>query len=219
MQLEIIKNKVFYFKNALPNSNEIIKYISENQNAYVSDWKDWSNLSHIKDREMRNKVKQQMSYDKPYGFSKEIHGSKINDDSKLAQYIKQILQAIDNASYIYQEKQKVLNERKWKKDFSILKYHNADINKESAELASHLDHPDINFTQEHTILVYYNDDYKGAELTFDLLDVTLKPEAGSIIMFQSVDPDTLHSTSQLISGTKYITLQMWVDGPIKGFDR
>lgn len=211
MNLEIIKDKIFYFKNAIKDPNKILKNISENSNDYISEWKPWGHFDNI---DPNGNV-----YVRDFGFSKEIYGSKINENSELSESVKTILKAIDDACSIYAEKNNITHERKWKEDFSILQYHSAETNKEAAGLGPHLDHPDLTFLEEHTILVYYNDDYEGADLIFDKLGITIKPEAGSIIMFQSVDPEVLHSTSYLTQGTKYLTLHMWIDGPIKGFYR
>jgi len=206
MECEIIDDRIFYFKNAIPNHKNIINFISNNNNKFISDWFEWKEFQY---RGGRN-----------YGFSKEIHGC-IADNSEAGTYVKEILNGINSACDIYKQKNKIKNSRQWETDFPILKYHKFEIQDEKkvlgGELSAHLDHPDPNYTEEHTILVYYNDDFSGGELFFNELNKTIKPEAGSIIIFQSVDPLTLHSTYPITEGSKYFTFQLWIDGPGKGW--
>lgn len=206
MKYEIIKDKIFYFKDAIPNHKNIINFISKNQNSFISDWFEWKEFE---DRGGRN-----------YGFAKEIHGC-IADNSEAGIYIKEILSGIESACEIYTKEQSITHQRKWSKDFTILKYHEIENQGEQKVpggiLGAHLDHPDPNNLQEHTILVYYNDNYSGGDLYFNELNISIKPEAGSILMFQSVDPLTLHSTLPITEGVKYFTFQLWIDGPGKGW--
>jgi hypothetical protein len=211
MEYEIIDNRIFYFKNAIPNHKNIINFISNNNNKFISDWFEWKEF---KERGGRS-----------YGFSKEIHGC-IADDSEAGTYVKEILNGINTACNIYKEAKQIDFKREWETDFPILKYHQIEIQDNGinelkevlgGELDAHLDHPDKNRLKEHTILVYYNDDFSGGELFFNKLNKTIKPEAGSIVMFQSVDPLTLHSTHPITNGTKYFTFQLWIDGPGKGW--
>lgn len=206
MEYEIIDDKVFYFKNAIPNHAKILEFISSNNNNFISDWFEWKEFEN---RGGRN-----------YGFAKKIHGC-VADNSEAGTYVKEILSGIENACAIYAKEKNITHPRQWAKDFTILKYHEVETQNEDKVpggiLNPHLDHPDPNYLEENTILVYYNDNYLGGELVFDKLNKTIKPEAGSIIMFQSVDPITLHSTLPIIKGVKCFTFQLWVDGPGKGW--
>lgn len=207
MDYEVIDNKIFYFKNAIPNHEKIIDFISKNNNAFISEWLPWKELEHRGGRD--------------YGFVKKINSLKIYD-SEAAEYVKEILSGINSACKIYAREQNIMHNRSWKDFFTILKYHEIEIQPlgemPGGVLPAHLDHPDPDNLTEHTILVYYNDDYLGGDLVFDTLNKTIKPEAGSIIMFQSVDPITLHSTLPIVKGTKCFTFQLWVDGPGKGWN-
>lgn len=69
---------------------------------------------------------------------------------------------------------------------------------------------------EHSYVFYFNDDYKGGELVFNKIKVTIKPEAGSVVMFKSCDPENSHFTHPNI-GYKYIIPYFWRMGPSQGF--
>ncbi len=206
MEYEVIDGKIFYFKNAIPNHKNIINFISNNNNNFISEWFEWKEF---KERGGRN-----------YGFVKEIHGC-VADNSEAGKYVKEILNGINSACDIYKKENNIKHSRQWETDFPILNYHEFEIQDDEkflgGYLSPHLDHPDPKYLEEHTILVYYNDDFTGGELFFNTLNKTIKPEAGSIIMFQSVDPLTLHSTYPITKGSKYFTFQLWVDGPGKGW--
>jgi hypothetical protein len=53
-----------------------------------------------------------------------------------------------------------------------------------------------------TILLYINDDYEGGEIHFPNENVTIKPEAGSVVIFPS---NLLHEVKTVISGNRYMT--------------
>jgi len=51
-------------------------------------------------------------------------------------------------------------------------------------------------------VLYINDDYEGGELAFPEHNITIKPEAGSLIFFPST-PDYIHQSKVVTSGKKY----------------
>lgn len=52
-----------------------------------------------------------------------------------------------------------------------------------------------------TVLLYLGDDYEGGEISFPDLDVTIKPENGSVLVF---DSRLMHSVSAVKSGTRIV---------------
>ena len=53
-----------------------------------------------------------------------------------------------------------------------------------------------------TILLYINEDYEGGEIHFLNDNITIKPKAGSVVIFPS---NLLHEVKTVISGNRYMT--------------
>jgi hypothetical protein len=53
-----------------------------------------------------------------------------------------------------------------------------------------------------TIILYINDDYEGGEIHFSNENVTIKPDAGSVLIFPS---NLFHEVKTVISGNRYMT--------------
>lgn len=71
-------------------------------------------------------------------------------------------------------------------------------------------HSDAGFSYNCTLssVMYLNDEYEGGELWFPMLDVTLKPSYGDIVLF----PSTFiyaHASKKITSGTKYAAVTMF----------
>lgn len=55
----------------------------------------------------------------------------------------------------------------------------------------------------YTAVIYFNDDYNGGELDFPHQEVTFKPSAGSLVIFNS-SPEFLHGVKEIKEGpTRY----------------
>jgi len=57
-------------------------------------------------------------------------------------------------------------------------------------------------TPKFTIILYINDDYEGGEIHFPNENLTIKPDAGSVLIFPS---NLLHEVKTVISGNRYMT--------------
>lgn len=203
IKYEILKEKVFYFENAIPNVNSLLNHIINTNNEVISDWQDWNERPELGGRD--------------YGYSKYIQGSNITSttNSETAQNIASLLEIINSACKIYQQYNPTIPERQFTKDLVLLKYHTPEDEYKASVLAPHVDWPDPT-EDEHTILVYYNDDYSDGEVVFDKLNLTIKPKAGSVLIFSATDLDLIHHTNEITSGLKHFTLHMWLAGSIKG---
>lgn len=203
MKYKIIKDKIFYFENAIPNIENLLNYINNNHDEVISEWQNWHERPELGGRD--------------YGHSKYLQGSKISTTTNpdTAKNISTLLETIDAACKIYAEHKQPIVERQFTDDIVLLKYHSSEIQDKASVLGSHIDwpHPEHD---EHTILVYYNDDYLGGELIFDELNLTMKPKAGSILIFSATDQTLTHSTREILKGIKHFTLHMWLFGSIKG---
>lgn len=77
-----------------------------------------------------------------------------------------------------------------------------------SEMSAHIDHYSYVKDGEHavtpkfTIILYINDDYEGGEIHFLNDNITIKPKAGSVVIFPS---NLLHEVKAVISGNRYMT--------------
>jgi hypothetical protein len=58
-----------------------------------------------------------------------------------------------------------------------------------------------------SVVAYINDDYEGGEIYFPRFDLTIKPQAGDVIVFPSTYVYE-HASQDMISGTKYAIVVM-----------
>jgi predicted 2-oxoglutarate/Fe(II)-dependent dioxygenase YbiX len=57
-------------------------------------------------------------------------------------------------------------------------------------------------TRALSVLIYLNDDYEGGEISFPISNITIKPKAGSVVLFPS-NFLYVHTISDIVSGTRY----------------
>lgn len=79
-------------------------------------------------------------------------------------------------------------------------------------MGPHCDAADPNGTGtslKYSLVTYLNDDYEGGELYFKEQDITIKPKAGSLVLFPSTEP-YYHESKPLKSGTKYMYTSHWL---------
>lgn len=213
MEYQIIKNKILHIKNAIPEINNVFDFFDKTSNDLITKWLPWLEFGGYN----------QKRFFKDYGHSKSIYVSYINeyvnkpDYTETIEVIQKTIDSIDKSWVLYRDIFKLTNPGHISKDFAILKYHNYKTNPSSSELGLHIDHPDPNNTNEHTMLIYYNDNYIGGEVIFPRIGVTVSPNAGDILIFSSVDPELIHNTNAVTEGNKIFTLQLWQDGATKGY--
>ncbi|MGB0902449.1 prolyl hydroxylase family protein [Halocynthiibacter sp.] len=91
------------------------------------------------------------------------------------------------------------------------------------EYKVHLDsgtNPDCeNYGRIFTAVLYLNDDFSGGETVFPRIDVTVRPKAGSLVLWANKRPNdsaahplSLHAGHPVKSGTKYIA-SFWIHRP------
>jgi Rps23 Pro-64 3,4-dihydroxylase Tpa1-like proline 4-hydroxylase len=85
---------------------------------------------------------------------------------------------------------------------SISKY------KSGASMGKHTDSNGSEGPQTISVVCYLNDDYEGGEIRFADQGITIKPKAGSIVIFPS-KPPFFHESMPVISGWKYISPGFW----------
>lgn len=71
----------------------------------------------------------------------------------------------------------------------------------------HSDSNDVEYVMYSTV-VYLNDDYEGGEIYFPNQGVTIKPKAGSMVLFPSGGHEYFHGVEPIKHGNRY-TIAMW----------
>lgn len=197
MILEVIEKKIFYYKNVIQNPYDFIQEIEfldlENeQSDFLSKWLTWSAST---DQKIN------------YGFKKEgyIHSSlvKNNYDRRCLNILNVINKISEDCISDYINKNN-LQEVFLPNYFSIRKYNvNADMGPHAdSEDPTDKDHPYISG------VLYLNDDYEGGELEFPDQKISIKPEAGSMVIFPSYRP-YIHHPKPPVSGKKYMCPLFW----------
>lgn len=63
-------------------------------------------------------------------------------------------------------------------------------------------------TREISSLIYWNDDYLGGEICFPNQSITLKPKAGTLILFPS-NNNFPHQVLPVTQGLRYVSTNFW----------
>jgi hypothetical protein len=75
---------------------------------------------------------------------------------------------------------------------------------EGQSMGPHFDGQDGNKDLAFSLVAYINDDYEGGEISFPNHNITIKPKAGSLIMFPSQEP-YIHEVKPIASGIRYMS--------------
>lgn len=184
------------YKNALTNSEEIIKKIEDLDKKIIDNkgktiLKSWSARSYKYD----NADTIDLCLSKPVLSSKELTPKDIfyKENSEISDFLNI---AIDNGlkKYfdVYPRAEKNV---KTKERFPKLLKYSAGNN-----MPPHSDHGVT--SRVISCILYLNDNYSGGELYFPYLDVLFKPTAGSVVFFPSNFIYT-HEVKKINSGTRY----------------
>ncbi len=189
---ELAKN-IFYFKLGLYEPYKLIKFIEntdddlEIDKSIISKWTPWTSSTNSDDI---------------YGYKKNINGKdKILNPKELYIY-NSIRSSMIFAASKYKIYNNVTDEIHISKEFDIKKYNTGQM------MGPHADQNDGDSNLNYSIIAYLNDDYEGGEISFPNHNVTLKPNAGSLIIFPSSDP-YLHESKEITSGIKYMSPGFW----------
>lgn len=214
IEVEIYNDKVFYFKNAIPNSDEIIKYIESVSNDLITDWLPWGNQYAFSLEQKRDWEAAGITPE-DFGLAKCIYDPSIFDPDKKNIESHWVFESINNAVVECSNQYSkilgidtILNPRIPSSGYVIGRYGSM----QSRGLHTDCPYDDL----EHSFVIYYNDDYSDGYLNFPNYNLQIKPELGSIVMFKSCDLDNEHEAVPNI-GVKYITPHFWRMGPSQGF--
>jgi hypothetical protein len=190
MKINKLEDNIFYYTNLIEDSKSFLNDIENiDDSNLISKWNPW----HSSNSNTR------------YGEYKEIipgiidNSSNINSVKIINVITDSISKCIEN--YIKETKAEpgylpaIVNVRKYDTE---------------AYMGPHIDTEDKRDKTKPSIsLVFYlNDDYEGGQIEFPNQGISLKPEAGSIIIFPSTSP-YYHDPKPVIKGTKYLMPVFW----------
>jgi hypothetical protein len=190
MKINKLENNIFYFTDLIKDPIFFISKIeSIEDNNVISKWKPWHSSNS----------------DNKYGEYKEIIPGFLSQSQNIdsVNIVNEITQSILNCitEYVKETKSQpgflpsIVNVRKYDTD---------------AYMGPHIDTEDERDKTKPSIsLVFYlNDDYEGGEIEFPQQGISLKPEAGSIVIFPSISP-YYHDPKPVTKGTKYMIPVFW----------
>lgn len=194
MKKNNLHEKIWYYENIFQNTEAFIELLEKNENSqkeekYITKWIKWS-VAEAEDGYM-------------FGYQKRVDDKELlSSNQELAKIIKQakktlVLAANDYLSYF---------------QLPIVDPSSMAISKyiPGKAMGSHVDDPQSENTLPLiTAILYLNDNYDGGDLVFKNQNIKIKPIAGSIVIFPSVDP-FFHESLTLKSGNKYIMPLFWV---------
>jgi len=191
---EVFAGKIFYYKNVIKSPKDLVSLIDQtdeqlkNDNDAILKWKKWT-------------ASDDESY--VFGYQKQTDPSKLKTSSDA---IKQVYTTLTEALEVAGKNYCLATNLEYfpPSPLSISKYI------AGASMGPHVDtYPGDGKSPVMSGVLYLNDDYTGGELDFPLQGVRIKPEAGSIIIFPSVEP-FFHQSLEVVAGEKYMSPVFWI---------
>ena len=183
-------DKIVYYKNLFTDNLNIVDLIEEDElsaTSKITKWNSWGPSD--------NKV--------VYGKQKFINN--VSNEFNVSKFDSFIINTIKDAVV------KCSQEYSERYSLDIGKLTPLSISKyfEGKGMGPHIDSYSDSPKEVLSIVLYLNNNYEGGELYFKNQNIKIKPEAGSLIAFPSVDP-YFHESMPVLSGIKYISPGFWI---------
>lgn len=201
--LKASKNGIFYYENVFSYEDELMQFIDEmdktpQSHSRIPAWEKWTSSNDS------NHV---------YGVQKFFHENNFNHstgdemiDMKTL-YIYNSLKMAPEMCAQYFARVSGIDKSEIDVDTSMISLRRYDTGQ---SMGPHYDGQDGDEFLKYTMVIYLNDDYEGGEVNFPNHDLTIKPKAGSLVLFPSQKP-YIHESKPIISGNKYMYTAHWVD--------
>lgn len=194
MNKSVFAKKIFYYENLIPDPEKLLNLIEATDsqltdNDAIKKWHKW--------------VASGGGPEYMFGHQKFTDESKLETSSEDVKYIYETVKtALVNIGKDYCATLRIDYEEH--APISISRYQTG------GEMGPHVDHyGETHYIPLMSAVLYLNDTLEGGELNFPNQGVTIKPKAGSAIVFPSVEP-FLHESLQVTKGVKYIVPAFWV---------
>lgn len=223
---EKLFDNVYYYKNVLEDPKRLIDILEKTENddysKLFSKWISWEACS----GEMYlYGTQKKITYLNKHEIAQRCSGE-ILENTNYA--VEQIMGGMEKVCKDYAEK---LEDKS-----RLLLMQNVEIKKYEAGtfMGSHYDQQEGDNRLKYSLVMYLNDDYEGGELSFNIKEgvitgtddaarenftdpsnidrimFSIKPEAGSVIIFPSVSPYS-HTAHLVKSGYKYMVPGFWMN--------
>lgn len=181
----LINHKIYQYNNTIENPKALIDSIN---NLKEVDWK-WYSTKPSNQEYVYNINSYEFAEHKTFKLSM------VNEYSQETMHLyKKIYNYI--VSYVNHYESKNDIKLKHLTDLVINRNHPGKI------LGSHVDSKDDPESPKISINVFLNDDYEGGGMTFNHHDLTIKPQAGKVVIYPSTDP-YYHESLLITSGMGY----------------
>lgn len=188
---------IWYFENVLSYPEHLIPFIDKldaDERSYIRipKWEDWTASNDPSLVYGATKVIRTESKKAPTGDEK--------IDQMSLYIINSFMMAAEMCFDRYIDGHR-LNKEDYDLDLSamqIKRWHSGQ------NMGPHYDGQDGNKDLAFSLVTYVNDDYEGGEISFPDHNITLKPKAGSLIMFPSQLP-FIHEVKPIKSGIRYMS--------------
>lgn len=193
--LRMLDDNIWYFRNSLSYPKELLEFINEldansSTHQVITKWSDWT-------------ASNDSSF--VYGKSKDILVANIglkSDSVRTDQKILYVKNSFEMAARMCLDT--YISSRRLNRDSYDLSINHIPLRKWNAgtDMGPHCDNYDGDTNIAFSMITYINEDYSGGEIEFPNQGITLKPEAGSVVIFPSTEP-YLHKVNKIISGERY----------------
>jgi predicted 2-oxoglutarate/Fe(II)-dependent dioxygenase YbiX len=201
MIIKKLYDKIFYYEDILDSPEEFVISIEKSENllrpdSTISRWGEW------------NASTDSMT---TYGIGKSgvFESGQMVDENDFEAY--KISSKIYSLSEFAISSYCNINmiAKPWLPNFFNIKKYSP-----GADMGPHIDSNDPTNIKHPVIsgVMYLNDNYDGGEIDFPNQKLSIKPKAGSIIIFPSTDP-YVHHPKKINSGNKYMVPLFWYKEP------
>ena len=223
MEYKKLEDNIYYYTGVIKNPEVIIQKIEELDQykeivEVITPWENDRNNRYKKDIFVRA-LEWFKNSNNPNIQQKTISSQVIEDIEEVIQVAQDSL--LKTARHFFEDK-------KFNKSPNISPLLNICKYEEGGRIGAHFDSEEGDEQLLYTMLIYWNDDYEGGEISFSIMDDNkkypstdkedpsinfwIKPEAGSVLIMPSKFP-YLHQSHPIISGNKYVTTtSIFIDG-------
>jgi Rps23 Pro-64 3,4-dihydroxylase Tpa1-like proline 4-hydroxylase len=192
--LEVLNDDIWYWDNVISYPEDLIKLIENldtdpDSHTNIPKWQEWtaSNNPSVL-----------------YGYSKMILSETVKNKSNSPKLNQKVLYTVNTLKMAaemcynqYINQHTSLDPAKYQLDVSYLPVRKWNAN---SYMGPHSDSSYEHSNLAFTTVTYLNENYEGGELYFPDHNITIKPKAGSLIMFPA---SFVHQVKPILSGVRY----------------